>query len=82
MMTVTLLPATNAGGQAGSTAADNVNRASTLAGRKKRPVPRAIPCDCPDDLTSDGSRCGWLSTYCRPGGRKPICEGQSSFKAQ
>jgi hypothetical protein len=52
------------------------------ASERAMSVPRGAPCDCPDDLTSDGTRCGWLSAYCRPGGRKPTCEGQSCFKAQ
>jgi hypothetical protein len=31
------------------------------------------PCACPDDLASNGSRCGQRSAYSRPGGAEPYC---------
>ena len=34
-------------------------------------------CGCPDDLDSRGSRCGDRSAFCRSGGPKPSCPGQS-----
>ncbi len=33
-------------------------------------IPTAeYPCDCPDDIASDGKRCGARSAFNKPGGR-------------
>jgi hypothetical protein len=31
------------------------------------------PCDCPENLKSNGDECGRVSAYCRCGGRDPTC---------
>lgn len=34
-------------------------------------------CQCPDDKTKNGSRCGKRSSFCKPGGESPSCGTKS-----
>jgi hypothetical protein len=39
-------------------------------------------CACPEDLATDGSRCGKRSAYSKPGGARPYCSPEDVPKAE